>query len=122
MASTGRSDLVDVAGELRRETPKAFLIFDGSKEVWLPKSQRMRGEAYEDGKLPRLSTFAAEMRLLLELHVPGYRKPVCRFCGPVTHATRCAYPECPIVNPGARDFMHIDDIKKAASWPPKEDA
>jgi len=27
MASTGRSELVDVAGELRRETPKAFLIF-----------------------------------------------------------------------------------------------
>lgn len=37
--TSGRSDLVDVAGELRRETEKAFLIFDGLKEVWLPKSQ-----------------------------------------------------------------------------------
>lgn len=36
---SGRSDLVDIAGELRRETDKAYLIFDGTKEVWLPKSQ-----------------------------------------------------------------------------------
>jgi hypothetical protein len=36
--TTGKSDLVDVAGELRRETDRAFLIFDGSKEVWLPKA------------------------------------------------------------------------------------
>jgi hypothetical protein len=35
---TGRSDLVDIAGELRRETDKAFLVYDGSKEVWLPKA------------------------------------------------------------------------------------
>lgn len=32
------SDIVDIAGELRRETDKAFLIFDGTKEVWLPKA------------------------------------------------------------------------------------
>jgi hypothetical protein len=30
--------LVDIAGELRYETPKAFLIFDGDQEVWVPKS------------------------------------------------------------------------------------
>ena len=29
----GRSDIVDVPGELRRETEKAFLIFDGTREV-----------------------------------------------------------------------------------------
>lgn len=34
----GKSDLIDVAGELRRETERAFLIFDGTKEVWLPKA------------------------------------------------------------------------------------
>jgi hypothetical protein len=33
-----KSDLVDIAGELRRETEKAFLIFDGTKEVWLPRA------------------------------------------------------------------------------------
>lgn len=37
--TAGRSDLVDIAGELRHETEKAFLVFDGRKEVWLPKSQ-----------------------------------------------------------------------------------
>lgn len=37
--ASGRSDLVDIAGELRRETDKAFMIFDGTKEVWLPKTQ-----------------------------------------------------------------------------------
>ena len=37
--TTGASNLVDIAGELRRETLAAFLMFDGTKEVWLPKSQ-----------------------------------------------------------------------------------
>jgi hypothetical protein len=36
--TSGRSDIIDVAGELRRETDRAYLIFDGTKEVWLPKS------------------------------------------------------------------------------------
>lgn len=36
--SAGRSDIVDIAAELRRETEKAFLIFDGEREVWLPKA------------------------------------------------------------------------------------
>lgn len=36
--TTGRSDLVDVAIELRHETDRAYLVFDGDKEVWLPKS------------------------------------------------------------------------------------
>lgn len=31
--------LCDIAAELRRETPKAWLIFDGAKEVWVPKSE-----------------------------------------------------------------------------------
>lgn len=35
----GRSDLVDIAGEVRRETERAYLFFDGTKEVWIPKSQ-----------------------------------------------------------------------------------
>lgn len=34
-----RSDLVDIAGELRHETERAFLLFDGARTVWLPKSQ-----------------------------------------------------------------------------------
>lgn len=35
---SGRSDVVDVAGELRHSTVRAYCIFDGTKEVWLPKS------------------------------------------------------------------------------------
>ena len=31
-------DIIDIAGELRHETDKAFLLFDGDKEVWVPKS------------------------------------------------------------------------------------
>ena len=37
--TSGQSDLTDIAAELRHETDKAWLIFDGDKEVWLPKSQ-----------------------------------------------------------------------------------
>ena len=30
--------LTDIAAELKHETPKAFLIFDGAKSEWVPKS------------------------------------------------------------------------------------
>ena len=32
-------DQVEFCGELRYETEKAYLIFDGSNEIWIPKSQ-----------------------------------------------------------------------------------
>jgi hypothetical protein len=31
-------NIIEIAGELRRETEKAYLLFDGSKEVWIAKS------------------------------------------------------------------------------------
>jgi hypothetical protein len=34
---TKNHDIIEIACELRRETDKAFLIFDGGKEVWVPK-------------------------------------------------------------------------------------
>lgn len=34
-----KSDLIDIACELKHETAKAYLINDGMKDVWLPKSQ-----------------------------------------------------------------------------------
>ena len=37
--TTGKSDLIDIAAELRAETDKAWLIFDGGREAWIPKSQ-----------------------------------------------------------------------------------
>lgn len=36
---TGESNLIDLAGEIRRETELAYCFFDGDREVWLPKSQ-----------------------------------------------------------------------------------
>lgn len=30
---------LEFCGELKRETDRAFLIFDGINEVWIPKSQ-----------------------------------------------------------------------------------
>jgi len=30
---------VDIAAEIRHETEKAFLLFDGTREAWVPKSQ-----------------------------------------------------------------------------------
>lgn len=37
--TTGRSDLIDIACELRGETEKAWRVFDGARTVWVPKSQ-----------------------------------------------------------------------------------
>jgi len=34
-----KSDLVDIAGEIRGETDAAYRFFDGARTVWLPKSQ-----------------------------------------------------------------------------------
>ena len=34
-----KSNLVDIAGQLRHETEKAYLFYDGVRAGWLPKSQ-----------------------------------------------------------------------------------
>lgn len=39
---------VEIACEVRVETDKALLIFDGTKEVWIPKSQ-IRDQCEEPG-------------------------------------------------------------------------
>jgi hypothetical protein len=36
--------LCDIAAELRHETKAAYLIFDGARQVWLPKSQCQRND------------------------------------------------------------------------------
>lgn len=35
----GKSDLVDIAGEIQGETEKAYRFFDGVRTVWIAKSQ-----------------------------------------------------------------------------------
>lgn len=39
MQRPGNSDLVDIGGEVRYETERGILFFDGSQTLWLPKSQ-----------------------------------------------------------------------------------
>lgn len=39
--------LVDIACFVRTETPRAYLIGDGHREVWVPKSQV---EMHDEGK------------------------------------------------------------------------
>jgi len=44
--TSGRSDLVDIAAELKGETEKAWRLYDGSRTEWVPKSQ---AEKNDDG-------------------------------------------------------------------------
>ncbi len=37
--TTKKHDIIEIAADLRRETEKAFLLYDGSKEAWVPKAQ-----------------------------------------------------------------------------------
>jgi hypothetical protein len=39
-----RRQLIDIAGELRGETDKAFRIYDGKTTEWVPKSQVEKNE------------------------------------------------------------------------------
>lgn len=32
-------DIIEIAGELRGETDKAYRLYDGKKTEWIPKSQ-----------------------------------------------------------------------------------
>jgi hypothetical protein len=34
-----KSDLIDLAVEIRHETALAYLVHDGHRDVWIPKSQ-----------------------------------------------------------------------------------
>lgn len=33
------NDLIDISGEIKAETEKAYRFYDGKETVWLPKSQ-----------------------------------------------------------------------------------
>ena len=46
----GKSSDVEIAVEIRAETAKALLIFDGRIEVWIPKSQ-IKDECEENGRI-----------------------------------------------------------------------
>jgi hypothetical protein len=52
MVAVMKSDLVDVAGEIRGETEKAYSFFDGTRAIWLPKSQVEWDEADKTMTMP----------------------------------------------------------------------
>lgn len=37
--TSGRSNLIDIAAEIRGETDRAWRLFDGKTAEWVPKSQ-----------------------------------------------------------------------------------
>ena len=54
--------LVDIAAELRHETLKAYLIFDGDQEVWVPKSLVEHNE--DDGTFIMPEWLAKKLELI----------------------------------------------------------
>jgi hypothetical protein len=47
-----KSDLVNIPGEIRGETEKAYRFWDGDQSVWLPKSQCQWDEDREIMTMP----------------------------------------------------------------------
>lgn len=41
---------VEISVEVKIETPRALLVFDGQKDVWIPKSQ-IKDQCEENGKI-----------------------------------------------------------------------
>lgn len=38
----GSADATEIAGDIKRETDKAWLFFDGARQEWVPKSMATR--------------------------------------------------------------------------------
>jgi hypothetical protein len=53
---TKNHDIIKIAVELRHETDKAYLLFDGDKEVWIAKSL---GEWDEHSKTMQMPEWVA---------------------------------------------------------------
>jgi hypothetical protein len=56
-----RSDLVDIAAEVRAETAKAWLVFDGAREAWIAKAWAERNP---DGTFTMPGHWAVEKGLI----------------------------------------------------------
>ncbi len=66
----GKSDLVDIAGEIRLQTEKAIQFYDGKVTVWLPRSQIEIGD---DGTVAVPSWLAKKCGLLGRIPRAGAR-------------------------------------------------
>lgn len=56
-----RNELVDIAGEVRAETEKAVQFNDGTRSVWLPRSQI---EINDDGTITLPEWLALDKELI----------------------------------------------------------
>ena len=57
------ANLIEFCGEVRRETEKAYLVFDGAHETWLPKSQikseRIVSQSVKDDRVFEIAEWLA---------------------------------------------------------------
>lgn len=60
--TTDRSNIIDITAELRHETDKAFLVYNGGEKVWLPKSM-VEATAIASTEYSQLYEFAMPMWL-----------------------------------------------------------
>lgn len=42
---------IEIAVDIKRETDKAYLVFDGAREAWIPKSQITDYTEERDGQI-----------------------------------------------------------------------
>ncbi len=59
--SAGRSNIIDIAGDILIDREAAVLFYDGTREVWLPKSQIEIGT---DGTVAMPEWLAREKELI----------------------------------------------------------
>lgn len=62
-----RSQDIEIAVEVRHETEKALLVFDGKTEAWIPKSQILDQSERDDGSIETIflrESFALDKGLL----------------------------------------------------------
>ena len=57
------SNTIEFCGEVRRETEKAYLVFDGAHETWIPKSQikseRIVSQSVKDDRIFEIAEWLA---------------------------------------------------------------
>ena len=61
MRHTGKSDIIDIAAEIKAETDKAWKLWDGVRMAWVPKSQV---ENNEDGTFAMPEWLALDKELI----------------------------------------------------------
>lgn len=56
-----KHDIIEIAGQIRHETEKAYLFFDGDREVWIPKSHGEWDAADSTMQLPEWMAVEKEL-------------------------------------------------------------